>query len=121
MPPHQALLRPVRTFEHPDHVSPLEMVLSKHDGVLLKFFLEIISEALVKEFGKPPYPQYIAQHLPPNFLISPIESEPVPTVELTPLPAPEPEESTIEIEWDSLTEPIGFLHFAHSTSEQPEA
>ncbi len=120
-PPRRVLLRPVCAFERPDHVSPLEMVLSKDDGVFLKLFLEIVTEALVKEFGMPPYPQYIAQHLPLNFLISPTESEPAPAVELTPQPAPEPEESTVEIEWDSPTEPIGFLRFARSASEQPEA
>ncbi len=120
-PPHQALVRHVYAFEHPDHVSPLEMVMSKDEGILLKFFPEIIAEALIEEFGMPPYPQYIAQHLPPNFLISPTDSEPVLAVELMSLPAFEPEESTVDIEWDNPTEPIGFLHIARSASEQPEA
>ncbi len=95
------------------------MVLSK--GFFLQCFPEIVTEALVNEFGRPPYPQYIAQHLPLNFLMPLTGSEPVPTVEPMPLPEPEPQESTVEIEWDNPMEPIGFSRSISSASEQPEA
>ncbi len=120
-PFRQTSVRPVRAFECPKHVSPLEAVMSKDEGVLLKFYPDIIAEALIEEFGMPPYPQYIVQHLPSDFLISPTNSEPVLAVQPLSLPASEPEGSVIEIEWDIPTEPIGFHRFAHSTSEQPEA
>ncbi|MCP4601599.1 MAG: hypothetical protein GY847_13990, partial [Proteobacteria bacterium] len=87
--------RPVCSFERPDNVSPLERVLWK--GTFLKYFPEIVTEALISEFGRPPYPQYIVQHLPLNFLMLPTESEPVLAVEPMPLPEPEPQESTVEI------------------------
>ncbi len=68
-----------------------------------------------------PYPHYIAKQLPPNFLMPPTDSEPVPAVEPMPLPEPELElESTVEIEWDNPSEPIGFLCSIRSISEQPE-
>ncbi|MCP4545112.1 MAG: hypothetical protein GY835_01445, partial [bacterium] len=105
-PLRRAPPRPVCSFERPKNVSPLEMVLSK--GFFLQCFPEIVTEALVNEFGRPPYLQYIAQHLPPNFLMLPTGSEPVPAVEPTPLSEPEPQESTVEIEW----EPIGFSRSA---------
>ncbi len=90
-------------------------------GFFLQYFPEIVTEALVKEFGMPPYLQYITQHLPPNFLIPLTGSEPVPAVEPMPLSEPEPQVSMVEIEWDNPMEPIGFSRSARSASEQPEA
>ncbi len=81
------------------------MVLWKE--IFLRHFPELVLAEVVGEFGQPPYPWYIAKWLPK------------PTTEPEPEPVPEPEsESTIKIEWDDLTELIGFLH---SVSEQPEA
>ncbi len=92
------------------------MVLRKE--IFLKYFLEIVTTEVVKEFGKPPFPMYIAKWLLKNFLKPPMEPEPV-SAESASAMAPEPEPgSTVKIiEWDDPMQPIGFHH---SASEQPE-
>ncbi len=90
----------------------------------------MVTNALFEELGMPPYPHYIARHLPANFLIPPSEQgpaasasvQPVPiepiSAEPTPAHMPEPEESTVEIiEWDDPMKPIGFLRSASEPVE----
>ncbi len=110
--------------ERPTNCSPLLMVLWKE--VFLPYFLDLIAEELFKEFGRPQYPKYITKLLTADFLwtlteqgsipIKPVSAESAPVQ--APVPAPEPEESSVEIiKWDDLQQPIGFLR---STSEPAE-
>ncbi len=113
----------------PDYCSSLEMVLRTRESVFLRCFPDIVTNALFKELGMPPYPHYIARHLLRIFLsrrqnsslhlFNLCPSNPVFPTEPTPAHAPEPEKSTVEIiEWDNPTEPIRFLR---SASEPVEA